>query len=148
MAFGRLKVTLTVVILAIAAMIGATGPAARASEPERVEVTGEIIDTWCYTTEVMYALGTAHHRCAVWCAVGGIPVSIVDENDTVYVILKIDGDSHNASNPTVVDIQTHQVTVDGLLYKRDGVNYLIVETVLADGGIVNLTHEDHPIQPQ
>ena len=47
--------------------------ASAATAPERVKVTGEIIDTWCYVTEIMYALGTAHHKCAVWCAAGGIP---------------------------------------------------------------------------
>lgn len=137
-----------VLSLSLIAGFGATASAGANDGPRRVQITGEVIDTWCYSTEIMYALGTAHHRCAVWCAVGGIPVSIVDDAGIVYVVLKIEGDGHNASNPTVVDIQTHKVTVDGLLYDRDGVNYLIVENVLADGGIVNFSHETVPIQPQ
>ncbi len=50
-----------------------------AATAERVRVTGEIIDSWCYLTEIMYPLGSAHHQCAIWCAAGGIPVGIVDE---------------------------------------------------------------------
>jgi len=109
-----------------------------AATPKRVKVSGEIIDTWCYVTEIMFALGTAHHQCAVWCAVGGVPVSILGEDGNVYVVLKVEDDSDNVANPKIVDIQTHKVTVDGDLYERDGVRYLIVTQVLADGGIVNI----------
>lgn len=118
-----------------------------AATPKRVQVSGEIIDTWCYVTEIMFALGTAHHQCAVWCAVGGVPVSILGEDGNVYVVLKVEDDGNNVANPKIVDIQTHKVTVDGDLYERDGVRYLIVTQVLADGGIVNMTHDEYGIQP-
>ena len=118
-----------------------------AAEGQRVTLTGELIDTWCYTSEIMYALGTAHHKCAVWCAVGGIPVSIRTEDDQVYVILKVEEDDTSVANPRLVEIQTHQVTVNGDLYARDGVNYLIVDQVADDNGIVHINHEDFGIQP-
>ena len=39
---------------------------AHAAEGERVQITGEIIDTWCYYSGVMgppeSTTGTAHHR--------------------------------------------------------------------------------------
>ena len=130
----------------IAGMLSAvlSAPAAAA---ERVRVTGEIIDTWCYVTEIMFAEGTSHHQCAVWCAVGGIPVSILGEDGKVYMVLKVENDDVSVANPTIVKIQTHQVTVEGDLYERDGVNYLVVAQVADDQGIVNLTHEDYGIQP-
>ncbi len=120
---------------------------AAAATPQRVQVTGEIIDTWCYVTEIMFAEGTAHHQCAVWCAVGGIPVSILGEDGKVYMVLRVGDDDTTVANPTIVKIQTHKVTVDGDLYERDGVNYLLVSQVANDAGIVNLTHEDYGIQP-
>ena len=122
-------------------------PAAAAQKPKRVTVTGEVIDTWCYVTEIMYAKGTAHHQCAVWCAVGGIPVSIADKDGNVYVVLKVEGDGANVANPRIIKIQTHQVTVVGDLYERDGVKYLIVTQVADDKGIVNLTHAEYGVQP-
>jgi hypothetical protein len=118
-----------------------------AAEGQRVTLTGELIDTWCYTSEIMYALGTAHHKCAVWCAVGGIPVSIRTDDNQVYVILKVEEDDTSVANPRLVQIQTHQVTVNGDLYARDGVNYLIVDQVADDHGIVHVNHEDFSIQP-
>ena len=118
-----------------------------AASPERVTVEGELIDTWCYITEIMYAEGTAHHQCAVWCAVGGIPVSIKGTDGKVYVILKVEEDDTNVANPSLLTIQSHDVKVSGDLYQRDGVNYLLVSQVADDKGIVNLTHEDYGVQP-
>lgn len=120
---------------------------AQAATPKRVQITGEIIDTWCYVTEIMYSEGTAHHQCAVWCAIGGIPVSILDKNGKVYMVLRVEDDDTNVANPKIVTIQSHQAVVDGDLYERDGVNYLLVNKVADDKGIVKLTHDDYGVQP-
>ncbi|MCH7936936.1 MAG: hypothetical protein IH994_07585 [Proteobacteria bacterium] len=134
---------MTVLAVAFFTVSGAHAAAAG----KRVTVTGEIVDTWCYVTEIMYGLGTAHHQCAVWCAIGGIPVSVLGEDGNVYVVLKVEEDGTNVANPRIINIQTHKVTVDGDLYERDGVKYLIVTQVVDDKGIVNLTHEEYGIQP-
>ena len=133
-----------ILLLALAAILPTAAPAMAA---ERVHVTGEVIDTWCAMSGIMYGYGTAHHQCAVWCAVGGIPVSIKAPDGTFYMVLRLDGDDTSVANPRLVDIQTHEVTVDGDLYRRDGVNYLLVDEVASDGGIVNLTHEEYGIVP-
>jgi len=130
-----------------AAPVQAAPQAPQAPAPKRVHITGELIDTWCYVTDIMYARGTAHHQCAVWCAVGGIPVSIRGEDGKVYMILKVEDDDTSVTTPRLVTIQTHKVTVNGDLYVRDGVNYLLVNQVADDSGIVNLTHKDYGIVP-
>jgi hypothetical protein len=130
----------------VAILVAAPGAGA-ATAAKRVTVTGELIDTWCYITEIMYAEGTAHHQCAVWCAVGGIPVSILGDDGNVYMVLKVEGDGVNVANPRIVTIQTHKVTVNGDLYLRDGVRYLVVTQVADDQGIVKLTHQEYGIQP-
>lgn len=114
---------------------------------ERVKVEGELIDTWCSVTGIMFAYGTAHHQCAVWCAVGGIPVSIKDKDDNTYLVLKIGDDDVSVANPKIVRIQSHQVSVDGELIERDGVKYLLVDEVADDKGIVNLTEAEYGIVP-
>lgn len=133
--------------LAVFLVALALAPAVRAAEGERVRVTGEIVDTWCAVTGIMYGFGTAHHKCAVWCALGGIPVSIRDAEDNYYMILKLEGDDTSVANPRIVTIQTHEVTVDGTLFRRDSVSYLLVDAVADDRGIVDLTHDEYGIQP-
>ncbi|MCH7793713.1 MAG: hypothetical protein IH900_01035 [Proteobacteria bacterium] len=129
-----------------AGALGAGAPA-QAAAGQRVKVTGEVIDSWCYLTEIMYPEGTAHHQCALWCAAGGIPVGILADDGTVYTVLKIEGDSTSNANPKVLEIQSRRVTVEGDLYARDGINYLLIDRVVDDQGIVKLTHDDYGIQP-
>jgi hypothetical protein len=136
-----------IIALITACSVGLMAIAASAATPQRVKVTGEIIDTWCYITEIMYAQGTAHHKCAVWCAIGGIPVSIKGTDGKIYMVLRVESDDTSVANPKIVKIQTHHVTVDGDLYVRDGVNYLIVNKVADDKGIINMTHQEHGVQP-
>jgi hypothetical protein len=123
------------------------GTAAQAAAPERVQVTGEVIDSWCYLTEIMYPEGSAHHQCAIWCAAGGVPVGIKGDDGQVYMVLKFGDDSSSVANPGVMEIQSHHVKVDGDLYRRDGINYLLISQVVTDEGVVNLTHEEYGIQP-
>jgi hypothetical protein len=93
-------------LLSLLAIIAVTASVAKA---ERVQVTGELVDTWCYVTEIMYAQGTAHHQCAVWCAAGGIPVSIRDDAGKLFVVLRVEDDDTSVANPKMLKIQTHKV---------------------------------------
>lgn len=131
---------------ALAILVLAAGPAA-AQDGRRVTVTGEVSDTWCTISGLMFAKGTAHHQCAIWCALGGIPVSIRDAAGNLYLILKIGDDEESVANPRVARMSTHDVTVDGELLERDGVKYLLVDRIADNKGVINLTHDEHGIQP-
>lgn len=124
---------------------------ALAAEGKTVEVTGEIIDTWCYFSGVMggpdAVVGSAHHTCAMWCAAGGIPVGMLADDGTVYMIVKWQGDAEIASGTALLDVQSHRVTAEGKLYERDGIRYLMVDEVLADEGITNVNHNDYGVVP-
>lgn len=127
-------------------------PASAAVEGERVQVTGEIIDTWCYFSGVMggpdAVVGSAHHTCALWCSAGGIPVGLLADDGTVYMVLKIEGDAQSASGDTQLRLASHRVEADGMLYQRDGLNYLVVENVVSDFDITNNNALDYgPIPP-
>lgn len=124
---------------------------AAATDGERIQVTGEIIDTWCYYSGVMggpdAVVGSAHHTCALWCSAGGIPVGLLAEDGTVYMVLKIAQDANSAGGDTQLSLAAHTVTADGILYERDGLNYLVVNEVVSDMDIVNATHEDYGTVP-
>ena len=127
-----------------------SGPAL-AAQGERVRVTGEMIDTWCYFSGVMggpdAVVGTAHHTCALWCAAGGIPVGLLADDGTVYMVIKWLGSADVADGETLLSVQSHRLTADGIHYERDGIHYLVVEDVVEDEGIVNLSHEDYGVTP-
>ncbi|NQU70541.1 MAG: hypothetical protein HQ514_08320 [Rhodospirillales bacterium] len=131
---------LTVALLVLAG-------AAHAAPGKRITVTGEVVDSWCQITGIMYGLGTAHHQCALWCAAGGIPVGIKGDDGKIYVVLKIDDDATSVANARLMRIQTHRVTAEGDFYERDGLHYLVVSRVVTDEGVVNHTHEEYGVQP-
>ena len=117
---------------------------------KRITVTGEIMDTWCYVSGVMGSpeatLGSAHHTCAIWCAAGGIPVGLRTDEGEVYMVLQLEGDGTADGDPTFLDLQSEVVTADGVVYERDGLQYLVVEKILTNDGIP-VTHEDYGITP-
>jgi hypothetical protein len=131
----------------------AAAPAALAeAQPARIQVAGEMIDTWCYFSGVMggydAVVGSAHHTCALWCARGGIPVGLLADDGTVYMVLKLEGADPLAEPETLLTVASDRLTADGLHYVRDGVNYLVVEEVVANEGITRFTHEDYgPVPP-
>lgn len=137
-------------IFATAALALGLAGNALAAEGERIQIKGEVIDTWCYFSGVMGSpeavVGSAHHTCALWCAAGGIPVGVLAEDGTVYMVLKWEGNGDVAGN-TLLSVQSHEITADGIVHRRDGVNYLIVENVVADAGITNQNHEDFGVIP-
>ena len=116
-----------------------------------VEIKGEVIDTWCFFSGVMggedAVVGTAHHTCALWCAAGGIPVGVLTEDGDVYMVLKYEGEDIMEPSDNIMEVQSDTITAKGLHYVRDGVNYLVVEKVVANDGIVNLNHEDYGSVP-
>ena len=118
-----------------------------AAEGEAITVKGEIIDTWCYMSGVMgpqdTVVGSAHHTCALWCSAGGIPVGLLAEDGTVYMVLKIEDDDQLAGGDTALRLAAHTVEAEGTLYKRDGLNYLIVSKVISDLDIQQQTHVDY-----
>ncbi len=141
----RLGTAVTIMLLSTFSMptIAANG--------EKIQVTGEFMDTWCYTSQIMggsdFVLGSAHHVCAVWCAAGGVPVGLRTDDDKVYMILKFGGDDTSVTNLGVLDLQSKKVTVDGTFHERDGINYLLIDKIVDDHGIVNLTHETVGVIP-
>jgi hypothetical protein len=131
----------------IAALTLAFAPAAHAAEGERMTITGELIDTWCYFSGVMggpdAVVGSAHHTCALWCSAGGIPVGMLAEDGQVYMVLKIEGSDTTNGGDTLLTLASDTITADGMVYRQDGLNYIVVEKVVSNQGITRLNHEDY-----
>ena len=124
---------------------------AAAADGERMQIKGELIDTWCYYSGVMggpdAVVGSAHHTGAMWCAAGGIPVGVLAEDGSVYMVVKWEGAAGIADGAATLRLASHTVTADGRVWERDGIRYLVVDRVIEDHGITNLNHEDYGVVP-
>lgn len=139
---------ITAAIVLLAGFAGGLGVPAPllAAEGKRVQITGEVMDTWCYLSGVMggpeAVVGSAHHTCALWCAAGGIPVGVLADDGTVYFVLVMEDSTDVVGTDTMLELQSDRITADGVAYERDGNNFLVVEKIVANAGITNLNHED------
>ena len=126
--------------------------AAQAATGERVRITGEIVDTWCYISEIMGGgeaiTGSAHHQCAIWCAAGGIPVGLLAETGELYMVLKLGDDDRSNANPRILEIQSNKVVVEGDVIERDGIRYILIDDIVENAGIVNRSHDDYGVIPE
>jgi len=141
------RVAFAIISLGLLSFPQARADATPPAGPERVKLTGEIIDSWCQVSGIMgVGTGTAHHQCAIWCAVGGVPIGIQGDDGKAYILLK-DESRDVVGDPTLIDIQTDKVVVDADRYIRDGVNYLVVRKVLENSGVVLKNDKDYGIVP-
>lgn len=138
---------LAIAIISAISTSSLTLPSKAATDPKLIEIKGEIIDTWCYLSGVMggqdAVVGSAHHTCALWCAAGGIPVGVLTEEGEIYMVLKIKGEEALAQSDTIMEIQSDFITAKGMHYVRDGVNYIVVDDVIANDGVTYVNHEDY-----
>lgn len=145
----RLPLILSAAALLLAGLL--TAPVFATTTGKIIEIKGEVIDTWCYFSGVMgdsdATRGTAHHTCALWCAAGGIPVGVRTEEGEVYMVLKFQGEDPLEQSDSIMEIQSDSITARGKHYLRDGVNYIVVENVVANDGITYLSHEDYDSVP-
>ncbi len=62
-------------------------------------------------------------------------------------MLKMENDPDVIGQHGILKIQSNEIVVEGDLYVRDGLNYLAIDTIVEDHGIVNHSHDEFDIQP-
>ncbi len=91
----------------------------------KVTVTGEVIDTYCYTNHGGRGMG--HKACAIDCAKHGIPVGLLEKGtDKIYILLP--NQKGTALPAGVIDKCGEDITVTGLKYVTGGDTFLSIES--------------------
>ncbi len=103
----------------------AAAASAQKAAPEKVTVTGEVIDTYCYTNHGGRGMG--HKACAIDCAKHGIPVGLLEKGtDKIYILLP--NQKGTALPAGVIDKCGEDITVTGLKYVTGGDTFLSIES--------------------
>jgi len=111
--------------LGLVVAIGLAGMTIAADTSEK-SVTGNLEDSYCYGT--MGAKGAGHKQCAIKCASAGIPVTLIEKGtDKSYILLPNKDASPLPAN--VISRMEDEVTVTGKEYSKNGVDYIVVESV-------------------
>lgn len=96
------------------------------------EVTGEIVDSWCYAAKnVGIGRGPEHLKCASACIHGGVAIGIVDDKGNFYICAK-----HKAYQGPQLLLEPYvakRVHIKGWLAKTGGCQLLKVDEVAEVG---------------
>jgi len=81
-----------------------------------VTVSGEVVDMGCYLGHG--AMGEKHKECAVTCVAAGMPIGLLTDKSTLYLLLPPhdNKDAYNKAKELVGD----KVEVSGMPFTRNG----------------------------
>jgi hypothetical protein len=92
---------------------------------ERVTVTGEVVEMWCYLEAG--DRGAAKKSCATACAKAGNTIALVDDPGELYLLAGLK--SHQPAQELLIDKMSERVTVSGTLVKNPKAQMIYIESV-------------------
>src|SRR5262245_13065435 len=92
---------------------------------ERITVSGEVVDMWCYLEGG--DRGAAKKACATACAKGGNPIGILDTKGNLYVAAGLK--DNQSAHTLLVNRMSDDVSVTGIVVKKGGVQMIYIDTV-------------------
>lgn len=88
-----------------------------------IELEGEVVDTWCYSSGVMgEGRGEKHRKCGRLCVGGGVTAGILADDGTLYIAAK--HQAYNGCAGLLLPYVADRVKVKGWLSERGGVKLL------------------------
>ena len=109
---------------------GPAKPPYKATAPHvtKVDLVGEVVDSWCFSSGVMGpGRGPRHKACALACAMGGVTLGIVDDNDVLYIAAKHQG--YTGCKELLTPFMAQRVHVKGWLAESGGCKLLKIASV-------------------
>src|SRR3989454_10279031 len=100
-------------------------PAFGQPKGDAVTLKGEVIDLWCYLEGGDH--GADHKKCAVTCAKAGDPIALLSEKGDLYILMGIK--DHDPAKDMLIDKMADNVTVEGTLVKKGGVQAIYVTSI-------------------
>ncbi|HEY9677946.1 MAG TPA: hypothetical protein V6C76_08045 [Drouetiella sp.] len=92
------------------------------------EVTGEVVDSWCFTSQTMGpGRGENHKACGLACAAGGVTLGIVDDSGTLYIAAKHKG--YQGCKDLLMPFMARRVHAVGWLAQAGGCNIMKINSV-------------------
>jgi hypothetical protein len=128
---GIAGLTLTLLVL----MLGAPPASFAEKHPQLyrpqwspVEVTGEVVDSWCYASKsVGDGRGPDHVACAKACVHGGVTIGIVDDTGKMYIASKTK--AYSGCQALLEPFVAKRVHIKGMLATIGGCPLLKINSV-------------------
>jgi hypothetical protein len=97
-------------------------------QTKTVTIVGEVVDSWCYSSQVMGpGRGERHKACGLACAHGGVTIGIVDDEGTLYICAK--HKAYTGCKELLTPFMAKRVKILGWLGEKGGCKVLKVAEV-------------------
>jgi len=90
-------------------------------------ITGEVVDLSCYLAHPHTSTGSSHRKCAETCAKKGLPMGVLTEDGSVYLLLEDHGNPK--AYKAAIGKAAEDVTVEGTKVSEGGLPGIVVESV-------------------
>jgi type 1 fimbria pilin len=97
------------------------------ADGDKVTLTGNVIDVYCYST--MGAQGAGHKQCALACAKAGEPLAILTSDGTIY--MPVSNKPADPQNPRLEPFAEGKVKVTGTHRMVNGLHTIQIESIEA-----------------
>ena len=113
------------VVIAVVLLTAFVGFAQHGEHGNQVTVKGELVDTACYMAHPDSGKGEDHRKCASMCVKKGVPMSVLDAKDDLYLLLP--DHSNEQVYEQAKEWAADQVEVTGRLVNDGGIRAIVVE---------------------
>ncbi len=97
---------------------------------EKVKITGEVVDAWCYASQTMGpGRGEGHKACAMACGYGGVTMGILEDGSKDLYIAAKSSKPYKGCNDLLIPYTAQKVTVTGWAGTLGGSRVLKIETI-------------------
>jgi hypothetical protein len=101
---------------------------------KQITVVGEVIESQCYITGLNGpGKGIAHKECALKCAKGGIPLSILEDKTGKLYLAGQSKKAMAGANDLLIPFIAEKVKVTGRVFEKGGIKMLLISKVSKEG---------------
>ena len=101
---------------------------------KQITVVGEVVESQCYITGLNGpGKGLSHKECALKCAKGGIPLSILEDKTGKLYLAGQSKKAMAGANELLIPFIAEKVKVTGRVFEKGGMKMLLISKVSKQG---------------
>jgi hypothetical protein len=101
---------------------------------KQITIIGEVVESQCYITGLNGpGKGHAHKECALTCAKGGIPLSILEDKSGTLYLAGQTKKAQSGANELLIPFIAEKVKVTGHVFEKGGMKMLLINKVTKVG---------------
>lgn len=103
---------------------------AQQKKGKEVTIVGEVVETQCYVSGLTGpGKGPGHKECAVNCAKGGIPLSILEDKTGILYLAGQSKKALSGANEMLLPFVAEKVRVTGQLFEKGELKLLLITKI-------------------